>query len=124
MQLAIEQRKTKQLPRGLMLGNVFRAPGMFGLEEKIVPKAGPGEAAIYVRLTTICGIDVHIVRGEDPVAAGLTLGHEAVGVIHELGIGVTGYKLGQKVLVGAITPCGRQMHQSLVVFHHGGWMRF
>jgi len=107
MQLAIEQRKTKQLPRGAMWANVFRSPGKFGLEEKAIPKAGPGEAVIHVRLTTICGTDVHIVRGEYPVLEGLTLGHEAVGVIHELGTGVTGYQLGQRVLVGAITPCGQ-----------------
>jgi alcohol dehydrogenase len=107
MQLALEERKTRQLPRGIMLANVFRAPGKFGLEEKAIPKAGAGEAVIQVRLTTICGTDVHIVRGEYPVRAGLTLGHEAVGVIHELGTGVTGYRIGQRVLVGAITPCGQ-----------------
>ena len=90
-----------------MWANVFRAPGKFGLEEKVIPKPGPGEAVIHVRLTTICGTDVHIIRGEYPVAEGLTLGHEAVGVIHELGAGVTGYHQGQRVLVGAITPCGQ-----------------
>ena len=104
---AIEERKTKQLPHGVMHANVFRAPGRFGLEEKMIPKAGPGEAVIEVRLTTICGTDVHIVRGEYPVRAGLTIGHEAVGVIHELGAGLKGYSVGQRVLVGAITPCGQ-----------------
>ena len=103
----VEERKTKQVPRGLMKANVFRAPGKFGLEEKPIGKAGPGEAVIQVRLTTICGTDIHIVRGEYPVPSGLTIGHEAVGVIHELGRGVTGYELGQRVLVGAITPCGQ-----------------
>lgn len=91
----------------LMQANVFRAPGKFGLEEKPIPKAGPGEAVIKVRLTTICGTDIHIVRGEYPVASGLTLGHEAVGAIHELGAGVTGYEIGQRVMTGAITPCGQ-----------------
>jgi threonine dehydrogenase-like Zn-dependent dehydrogenase len=62
---------------------------------------------IQVRFTTICGTDVHIVRGEYPVKKGLTIGHEAVGVIHELGVGVTGYSVGQRVLVSAITPCGQ-----------------
>ena len=50
---------------------------------------------------------MHVVRGEYPVREGLTLGHEAVGVIQELGAGVTGYQVGQRVLVKAITPCGR-----------------
>jgi alcohol dehydrogenase len=58
-------------------------------------------------LTTICGTDLHIVRGEYPVRPGLVIGHEPVGVIEELGDGVTGYKIGDRVLVGAITPCGQ-----------------
>jgi alcohol dehydrogenase len=99
--------ETKQLTRGMMKANVFRGPGKFGLEEKPIPTAGPGEAVVEVRLTTICGTDIHIVRGEYPVQPGLTIGHEAVGVIHELGAGVTGYEVGQRVLVGAITPCGQ-----------------
>jgi len=103
----LEQRKTKQLPRGAMYANVFRGPGQFGLEEKVIPRAGSGQAVIQVRLTTICGTDIHIVRGEYPVPDGLTIGHEAVGVIHELGVGVEGYEVGQRVLVGAITPCGQ-----------------
>ena len=102
-----KQRKTKQTPRGLMKANVFRAPGKFGLEEKPIPHAGYGEAVVQVRLTTICGTDIHIVKGEYPVQPGTTIGHEAVGVIHELGPGVTGYELGQRVLMGAITPCGQ-----------------
>src|SRR5690242_8074190 len=86
----------------VMMANVFRSPGQFGLDERPIPKAGPGEAIIKVRLTTICGTDIHIIRGEYPVRPGLIIGHEAVGIIHELGPGVTGYHLGQRVLVGAI----------------------
>lgn len=107
MLLELEERKTKQLPRGAMYANVFRGPGKFGLEEKVIPRAGTGQAVVQVRLTTICGTDIHIVRGEYPVREGLTIGHEAVGVIHELGAGVEGYEAGQRVIVGAITPCGQ-----------------
>ena len=126
MPLALQERKTKQLPKGVMKANVFRAPGLFGLEEKPIPSAGPGEAVVQVRLTTICGTDVHIIRGEYAVPKGLTLGHEAVGVIHELGPGVTGYHLGQRVLVGAITPCGQcepclEGHTSQCGGALGGW---
>jgi threonine dehydrogenase-like Zn-dependent dehydrogenase len=46
-------------------------------------------------------------KGEYPVRPGLVIGHESVGVIHEIGPGVTGYKVGERVLVGAITPCGQ-----------------
>ena len=65
------------------------------------------KAVIRITLTTICGTDLHILRGEYPVKSGLVIGHEPVGVIEELGAGVTGYKTGERVLVGAITPCGQ-----------------
>ena len=91
---------------------VFRGANNIGVEEVPIPKPGPGEAVIRVTLTTICGTDLHILRGEYPVKRGLTIGHEPVGVIHELGVGVTGYKIGDRVLVGAITPCG-QCHDCL-----------
>ena len=90
-----------------MRANVFRAPQEFTVEEVNRPRPGPGEALIRVTLTTICGTDVHIVKGEYPVRPGLVLGHEPVGVIEELGSGVTGYEVGERVLVGAITPCGQ-----------------
>jgi len=77
------------------------------VEEVERPRAGVGEAVIRVTLTTICGTDLHILRGEYPVKSGLVIGHEPVGVIDELGPGVTGYKVGDRVLVGAITPCGQ-----------------
>ena len=60
-----------------------------------------------IALTTICGTDLHIVRGEYPVQPGLTIGHEPVGIIEELGPGITGYNRGTRVLIGAITPCGQ-----------------
>lgn len=86
---------------------VFRGPNEIAIEQVPVPKAGPGEAVIRVTLTTICGTDLHILKGEYPVRPGLVIGHEPVGVIHELGVGVTGYAVGDRVLVGAITPCGQ-----------------
>src|SRR5215470_7172505 len=90
-----------------MKANVFHGKNKIRVEEIDKPRAGPGEAVIRVTLTTICGTDLHIVRGEYPVAPGLVIGHEPVGVIEELGAGVTGYQIGERVLVGAITPCGQ-----------------
>ena len=90
-----------------MQGLVFRGPNSIQLEEVPIPRPGPGQAVIRVTLTTICGTDVHILKGEYPVKPGLVIGHEAVGVIHELAPDVTGYKVGDRVLVGAITPCGQ-----------------
>jgi len=95
-----------------MKANVFHAPEDIRVEEVERPRPGPGDALIRVTLTTICGTDVHIVKGEYPVKPGLTIGHEPVGVIEALGEGVTGYALGERVLVGAITPCG-QCHACL-----------
>lgn len=92
---------------GLMKALVFRGPNQIGLEDVPIPKPGYGEVVIKVTLTTICGTDLHIVKGEYPVRPGLILGHEPVGVIHEIGPGVTGYREGERVLVGAITPCGQ-----------------
>lgn len=86
---------------------VFHEPGKISLDRVRVPHPGPGEAVIRVTLTTICGTDVHIMKGEYPVKPGLVLGHEAVGVVHELGAGVVGYEVGDRVLFGAITPCGQ-----------------
>ena len=101
----------------MMNAAVFTGPGRIVLERKPVPTAGPGEAVVKVTMTTICGTDVHILKGEYPVAPGLTIGHEPVGVIAELGAGVQGYAIGQRVVVGAITPCGQchaclEAHQS------------
>lgn len=90
-----------------MLANVFRGKGDFRVEEVERPRAGAGAAVMRVTLTTICGTDLHIVRGEYPVRPGLVIGHEPVGVIEELGPGVEGYEVGDRVLVGAITPCGQ-----------------
>lgn len=90
-----------------MQANVFRGINNFQIEEVEKPKAGANEAVIRVTLTTICGTDLHIVRGEYPVKEGIVIGHEPVGVIEELGEGVSGYEIGERVLVGAITPCGQ-----------------
>ncbi len=90
-----------------MRANVFYGVNDIRIEKVPRPHPAAGEAVIRVTLTTICGTDVHILRGEYAVRPGLIIGHEPVGVIDELGEGVTGYKVGDRVLVGAITPCGQ-----------------
>jgi alcohol dehydrogenase len=95
-----------------MKAAVFKGPGKIVLDEKPVPTAGPGEALVKVTTTTICGTDIHILKGEYPVSPGRIIGHELVGVIAQLGPGVTGYTVGQRVIAGAITPCG-QCHTCL-----------
>jgi alcohol dehydrogenase len=93
--------------RGTMRAAVFHGPGDIRVQDVDRPQPGPGEAVIRITLTTICGTDVHILKGEYPVKPGLIVGHEPVGVIDELGPGVIGYEIGERVLVGAITPCGQ-----------------
>ncbi|MDX6558477.1 MAG: alcohol dehydrogenase [Blastocatellia bacterium] len=90
-----------------MRATVFYGKDHIRVEEVERPRAGVNDAVIRVTLTTICGTDLHILRGEYPVKPGLVIGHEPVGVIEELGAAVTGYKIGDRVLVGAITPCGQ-----------------
>lgn len=90
-----------------MKAAVFVEPGRIELREKPIPEVGPTDALIKVTTTTICGTDVHILKGEYPVQSGLTVGHEPVGVIERLGSSVRGYAEGERVVVGAITPCGQ-----------------
>jgi len=121
----VTQRK-KTIGRGAMKALVFEAPGQINLREVSIPKPGYGEVVIQVTLTTICGTDLHILRGEYPVKRGLIIGHEPVGRIHEIGPGVTGYAVGDRVLVGAITPCGQcryclDGHASQCGGPIGGW---
>lgn len=90
----------------LMKAAVFVEPGRIVLQDKPIPEIGPNDALLRVTTTTICGTDVHILKGEYPVQRGLTIGHEPVGVIEKLGSAVTGYTEGQRAIAGAITPSG------------------
>jgi threonine dehydrogenase-like Zn-dependent dehydrogenase len=89
-----------------MRAAVFRGKEDIHIEEVARPACGPTDAIVKVTTTTICGTDSHIWREEYPVANGRIVGHEPVGVIDELGEAVQGYAIGDRVVVGAITPCG------------------
>ena len=88
----------------MMKAAVFVEPGRIELADKPIPDVGANDALIRITTTTICGTDVHILKGEYPVAKGLTIGHEPVGVIEKLGSAVAGYQEGQRVIAGAICP--------------------
>ncbi|MBK6866810.1 MAG: NAD(P)-dependent alcohol dehydrogenase [Burkholderiales bacterium] len=88
----------------MMKAAVFVEPGRIELADKPIPGVGPNDALIKITTTTICGTDVHILKGEYPVERGLTVGHEPVGVIVKLGSAVQGYSEGQRVIAGAICP--------------------
>ena len=89
-----------------MRAAIFVEPGRIVLDEKPIPDPGPLDAVLKITTTTICGTDVHILKGEYPVAKGLTVGHEPVGLIAKLGTAVHGFREGQRVIAGAITPSG------------------
>ena len=93
------------MPR-TMKASVFVEPGRIQLQERPIPDVGPLDALVRITTTTICGTDVHILKGEYPVRKGLIIGHEPVGIIERLGSEVTGYREGERVIAGAITPSG------------------
>lgn len=90
----------------MMKAAVFVEKGRIVLEDKKIPDVGANDALMRVTTTTICGTDIHIRKGEYPVERGLTIGHEPVGVIEKLGSAVKGFREGQRVIAGAITPSG------------------
>lgn len=99
-----------------MRAAVFVEPGRIALDAKPIPDVGPLDALVRITTTTICGTDVHILKGEYPVAKGLTIGHEPVGVIEKLGAAVHGYMEGQRVIAGAICTSGHS-HAALCGCH-------
>jgi threonine dehydrogenase-like Zn-dependent dehydrogenase len=85
-----------------MRAAVFLGKGQIKIREVPRPEPGPGEALVRITLTTICGTDVHILKGEYPIREGLVVGHEPVGRIEALGAGVRGFEIGDRVIIGAI----------------------
>lgn len=88
----------------MMKAAIFVEKGRVEVVDKKIPDVGPNDALVKITTTTICGTDVHILKGEYPVAKGLTIGHEPVGIIEKLGSNVKGYQEGQRVIAGAICP--------------------
>lgn len=88
----------------MMKAATFIEPGRIEVADKPIPEIGDNDALLKITTTTICGTDVHILKGEYPVEKGLTIGHEPVGIIEKLGKNVQGYQEGQRVIAGAICP--------------------
>jgi alcohol dehydrogenase len=106
---------------------VYHGPGKRNWEEKPKPKIkNPTDAIIRITKTTICGTDLHIMKGDVPeVTDGLILGHEGVGVVEEVGPGVSNFKVGNKVLISCITSCGICEACKKGMYSHcetGGWI--
>lgn len=106
---------------------VYHGPGKRSWEEKPKPTIKDStDAIVRIAKTTICGTDLHILKGDVPeVADGLILGHEGVGVIEEVGSGVSNFKAGDKVLISCITSCGSCDACRKGMYSHcetGGWI--
>ncbi|MDQ3120782.1 MAG: zinc-dependent alcohol dehydrogenase family protein, partial [Verrucomicrobiota bacterium] len=106
---------------------VYLGAGERALQEKPRPEIREAtDAIVRVVATTICGTDLHILKGDVPsVTAGRTLGHEGVGVIDKLGSAVSSFKVGDHVLISCITACGKCSNCKKGMYSHcenGGWI--
>lgn len=111
----------------MMKALVYRGPGKKSLEQHAKPViSAPTDAIVKITKTTICGTDLHILKGDVPTCKpGTILGHEGVGIIEEVGPAVTLFKAGDRVLLSCISACGsciycrKQMYSHCI---HGGWI--
>jgi len=106
---------------------VYHGPNSKAWEEKPQPTIQqPTDAVVRITKTTICGTDLHILKGDVPeVTDGRILGHEGVGVIEETGSGVTAFKKGDRVIISCITSCGKCDYCRRSMYSHcenGGWI--
>jgi alcohol dehydrogenase len=106
---------------------VYHGPGKRAYEDKPKPKIQETtDAVVKITKTTICGTDLHIMKGDVPtVTDGRTLGHEGVGIIEEVGEGVSNFKKGDSVLISCITACGKCDNCKKQMYSHcenGGWI--
>lgn len=106
---------------------VYHGPGEKALENRPMPQiAAPTDAIVKIVKTTICGTDLHILKGDVPTCApGRILGHEGVGVVEKTGPGVTAFRAGDRVLISCISSCGRCEYCRRCMFSHcttGGWI--
>lgn len=106
---------------------VYQGPGKKDWIEKEKPGIEkPTDVIVRITKTTICGTDLHILKGDVPaVTAGRTLGHEGVGVVEEVGGAVANFKPGDAVLISCVTSCGRCANCKRQLYAHcadGGWI--
>ena len=106
---------------------VYLGPAKKAVEERPKPEiTAPTDATVRITKTTICGTDLHILKGDVPSCQpGRILGHEGVGVIEKAGSGVTSFKPGDRVLISCISSCGKCAYCRKLMYSHcttGGWI--
>jgi alcohol dehydrogenase len=106
---------------------VYQGPGQKSWEDKASPVIEkPTDAVVRILHTTICGTDLHILKGDVPaVTKGRTLGHEGVGIVEEVGSAVRNFKKGDHVLISCVTSCGSCANCKRQLYSHcadGGWI--
>jgi alcohol dehydrogenase len=106
---------------------VYQGPAKKVLEDRPKPEiAAPTDAIVRITKTTICGTDLHILKGDVPSCQpGRILGHEGVGVVEKVGPGVTAFKSMDRVLISCISACGKCIYCRKLMYSHcttGGWI--
>ena len=112
---------------GTMKAFVYLGPGKKALEERPKPDiTAPTDAIVRVTKTTICGTDLHILKGDVPTCQpGRILGHEGVGIVEQVGTAVTAFKAGDHVLISCVSACGKCDYCRRQMYSHcatGGWI--
>ena len=106
---------------------VYNGPGKKALEDRPKPEiVAPTDAIVKIVKTTICGTDLHILKGDVPTCApGRILGHEGIGVVEKVGAAVTGFRIGDRVIVSCVSSCGKCDYCRRGMYSHcvnGGWI--
>src|SRR5262245_18363248 len=97
-----------------MKAAIFVGPGRIVLDEKPIPEIGPLDALDRITTTTICGTDVHILKGEYPVRKGLIVGHEPVGINATIPLEAFAAGLGDHKIVTTLWPGGKERMRRLM----------
>jgi alcohol dehydrogenase len=106
---------------------VYVSIGKKSVEERPKPDiAAPTDAIIKVTKTTICGTDLHILKGDlASCTPGRILGHEGIGIVDKVGPAVTAFKPGDRVLISCVSACGKCVYCRRLMYSHcvtGGWI--
>ena len=118
----------KKTEESFMKAYTYVKPGLASfvdVDKPVLRK--PTDAIVRIVKTTICGTDLHIIKGDVPACqSGTILGHEGIGIVEEVGEGVSNFKKGDKVLISCVCACGKCYYCKKGIYAHcedeGGWI--